>query len=126
MSKLPKQKITVTQRNLAVIDFVIQFCRQYKIPIEAGLNIRYQPALKDNFNVIVEIINLPKPKFYFVIGRTSKEHPWKVCDGSLLEIDFPSDLDLALRPPTLRSGQRKFIVRCDSAGYYQFTAITNL
>jgi len=122
MNKLPKQKITVTQRNLAVIDFVIQFCRQYKIPIGAGLNIHYQPALKDTLNVIVEIVDSPKPTFNFLIGRTSREHPWKVCDGSLFSVGFQSDLDLALLPPTLRSHESKLVVKSDNAGYYQFTA----
>ena len=123
MNKLPKQQITVTQRNLAVIDSVIQFCRQYKIPIRAGFNIRYRPALKRTLNVIVEIVGSPKPTLYFLIGRTSEEKPWKVCDGSLFDVGFPADLDLALLPPTLRSRESKFVVKCDNAGYYQFTAI---
>jgi len=123
MSKLPKQKITVTQRNLATIDFVIQFCRQYRIPIGTGLNIRYRPALKHALNVIVEIVGSPKPTLYFIIGRTSEEKPWKVCDGSLFDVGFPADLDLALLPRTLGSRESKFVVKCDNAGYYQFTAI---
>jgi len=111
--------ITVTQRNLAVIDFVTQFFRNYQIPI-GGLDIRYQPAPKNTLNVIVKISGPLKPSLCFLVERTSEGKPWGIRCGSSLRVCFPTDSDSTLIPPDLGLCETELTVKCDSTGYYQF------
>jgi len=75
----PIHDLSITAKQCAIIDFVGQLCKEYDIPHNRGLNIRYTAFAEFRIQVSVEVLSTLAPTtIEFLAQKSQASYGWEI------------------------------------------------